>query len=153
MSDLLREMDHGPAALPAGSSITLFNCSSTPEALAAHQAAQQARGAPARKAPLVVVCLQLHGHMSTLMLLCTGLAASRTKLQLHALHDLTGNVPCSVAKAVYWRIEKELHCERGLCWCGRLRNLDVTMVSGNPMDYDELTSKIDVTTCAHALAL
>ncbi len=73
MSDLLREMDHGPAALPAGSSITLFNCSATPDSLA--------------------------------------LIKQRN----------------------------------------RLRNLDVSLVSGNPMDYDELTSKIDVTRCARRL--
>lgn len=28
---------------------------------------------------------------------------------------------------------------------GRLRNLDVQYVSGNPLDYVELTAKIDVT--------
>ena len=34
MSDLLREMDHGPSALPAGSSLTLFNNTSTDEVIA-----------------------------------------------------------------------------------------------------------------------
>ena len=33
MSDLLREMDHGPAALPPGSQLTLLNNTMTPETL------------------------------------------------------------------------------------------------------------------------
>lgn len=31
MGELLREMDHGPAALPPGSEVTLFNASATTE--------------------------------------------------------------------------------------------------------------------------
>ncbi len=31
---------------------------------------------------------------------------------------------------------------------GRLRNLEVKHVIGNPLDYDELTAKIDVTRSA-----
>ena len=45
MSDLLREMDHGPSALPAGSSLTLLNSSSTPETVA--RVKQRNRCAPA----------------------------------------------------------------------------------------------------------
>ena len=47
MSDLLREMDHGPSALPAGSSLTLFNSSSTPETVA--RVKQRNRCAPCFK--------------------------------------------------------------------------------------------------------
>lgn len=34
MSDMLREMDHGPSALPAGSKLTLFNSSTNVEIMA-----------------------------------------------------------------------------------------------------------------------
>ena len=34
MSDMLREMDHGPSALPAGSQLTLFNSSANAETMA-----------------------------------------------------------------------------------------------------------------------
>ncbi len=34
MSDMLREMDHGPSALPAGSQLTLFNTSTNVEIMA-----------------------------------------------------------------------------------------------------------------------
>ena len=34
MSDMLREMDHGPSALPAGSQLTLFNSSTNVEIMA-----------------------------------------------------------------------------------------------------------------------
>ncbi|BDA43260.1 probable ion channel POLLUX at N-terminal half [Coccomyxa sp. Obi] len=75
MSDLLREMDHGPSALPAGSSLTLFNNTSTDEVIA--------------------------------------------------------------------RVKKR----------NRLRNLEVEYVSGNPLDYVELTAKIDVTRYTTAIVL
>ncbi|CAL8468748.1 g8288 [Coccomyxa elongata] len=75
MSDLLREMDHGPSALPAGSSLTLFNSTSTEEVIA--------------------------------------------------------------------RVKKR----------NRLRNLEVEYVSGNPLDYVELTAKIDVTRYTTAIVL
>lgn len=34
MSDMLREMDHGPSALPVGSQLTLFNASTNVEIMA-----------------------------------------------------------------------------------------------------------------------
>ena len=67
MSDMLREMDHGPSALPAGSQLTLFNTSTNVEIMA--RVKTRNRSAPntalrynpvGRKA--VVVCCKSTGH-------------------------------------------------------------------------------------------
>jgi hypothetical protein len=57
MSDLLREMDHGPSALPAGSSLTLFNSTSTDEVIA--RVKKRNRCCPCYCHHAAVICGQL----------------------------------------------------------------------------------------------
>lgn len=121
MSDMLREMDHGPSALPAGSQLTLFNTSTNVEIMA--------RVKTRNRSALNTM------HSFTCMGIKTVAAC------LHVLRL------CSAPGQSSLRDMAEVSAKLLRCSC-RLRNVEVQWIYGNPLDYDDLSAKIDVTRCA-----
>ena len=110
MSDMLREMDHGPSALPAGSQLTLFNSSTNVEIMA--------RVKTRNRCDFDMV------------------AISNTNVFPGARMSSPMPLPAK------WSDGPRQDVMPALC---RLRNVEVQWIYGNPLDYDDLSAKIDVT--------